>query len=202
LSVVFRPSDAASALVEALNAVTDCVTEQRLYVLPPRLESGVVSGLSFGRGDLPISLRSKAGGPSGLMLDIGHWFAIETDHAAERGSGWRVATVAYEYRILDARETELLVYHWQPGAIALGPDFPHLHVSAALTARTPAGIDQRFPLDKRHVPTGIVTLADVVRMLIAEFGIAERRRDWPARLARADRAIRRTCAWPDPAGHE
>ena len=101
-------------------------------------------------------------------------------------------TTAYEYRLLNSRGTELLVFHWQPGAAFRGPDFPHVHVSAALTAQVTATAAQRFPLDKRHVPTGFVSLADVVRMLIAEFGIAERRRDWPARLARAEATLRRT----------
>lgn len=126
------------------------------------------------------------------MLDLSHWFLIEADHSATSVSRWRAKTVAYEYGILDRRETELLVYHWQPGSIVRGPDFPHMHVSAALTAQVSATVSQRIPLDKRHIPTGIVTLADVVRMLIAEFGIAERRRDWPARLARADTILRRS----------
>lgn len=191
MSAASRPSDAASALVETLNAVADCVTAERLAA-PTLFEPGVFQDVAFRRRALPVSLRAKAGGPSGLMLGIVHRFVVEADQGAEGGPRWRATTAAYEYRVLDARETELLVYHWQPGAIARGPDFPHLHVSAALTARTPASVAQRFPLDKRHVPTGFVTLADVVRLLIAEFGIAERRRDWPARLTRADRALRRT----------
>lgn len=189
MSAASRPSDAADALVETLNTVADCVTVQRLTV-PTRFEPGVFQDVTFGRHAFPAPLRTRAGGPSGLMLGIAHRFVVEADQGAEGGPRWRATSVAYEYRVVDARETELLVYHWQPGAIARGPDFPHLHVSAALTARTPATVSQRLPLDKRHVPTGFVTLAEVVRLLIAEFGIAERRRDWPARLARAERAIR------------
>lgn len=124
------------------------------------------------------------------MLDVLHSFVLDEDEA---GSGWRAVSAAHEYWVLDSREQELLVFHWHPGSIARGPDFPHLHISAALTAQVSATASQRFPLDKRHVP-GLVSLADVARRLIAEFGIAERRRDWPARLARTDAALRRTMA--------
>ena len=93
---------------------------------------------------------------------------------------------AYEYRILDSLERELLVFHWQPLPIARGPDFPHLHVSATVVAQTSATMSQRHALDKRHVPTGHVSLAAVVRLLIAEFGIAYRHRNWTSRLKRAE----------------
>ena len=183
------PSDAAGSLIEALNAVTVCVTEERLYARPQRFEPGLVFGVAFGRGALPVRLRAKAGGQSGLELDVLHSFVIQADQAAQ-APRWRATTVAYEYRILDSRETELLVHHWQPGAIARGPDFPHVHVSAALSAQVSATATRRLALDKRHIPTGLVSLADVVRMLIAEFGIAYRHRNWAARLTRAEAAFR------------
>jgi hypothetical protein len=59
-----------------------------------------------------------------------------------RGSGiapglnHKLSTRAYEYRILDSQSEELMVYHWQPNSIGGGPRFPHLHISAALSART------------------------------------------------------------------
>jgi hypothetical protein len=141
------------------------------------------------------SLRAKAGGPSGLLLDVQHWVTIDEDKGVS-GAGpqrsERVRTTAYEYRLLDLFGTELLVFHWQPGTRFSGPDFPHLHVSAALTARVSVTVSQRLPLDKRHVPTGLVTPADIVRLLIAEFGAAERHRDWPRRLRRAEPVVRRS----------
>jgi hypothetical protein len=188
LHVALQPDEAAASHVEALNAIVDCVTAQRLFA--KREGDAPIDRYSvrFGRLGEPIPLRAKAGGSSGLMLDVLHSFVLVED-ATE--SGWRAASAAYEYRVLDSREQELLVFHWHPGSIARGPDFPHLHISAALSAQVSATIAQRLSLDKRHVP-GLVTLPDVVRMLIAEFGIAERRRDWPARLARAGAALRQT----------
>lgn len=95
----------------------------------------------------------------------------------------------YQYRLLDHNERELLVYHWQPGAEFLGPDHPHLHVSAALDAQTSAVDRQAIDLDKLHLPTGRVSLASVVRMLITEFRVAPQRPDWAAALERAERVF-------------
>jgi hypothetical protein len=37
---------------------------------------------------------------------------------------------------------------------------------------------EEIDLDDRHIATGPVTLAAIVRMLIEEFGVAPRRGDW------------------------
>jgi hypothetical protein len=181
------------ALVDALNAVAGCVTAVRLTAVPnAALEPGGLQKISFGRVGIPAHLRAKAGGQSGLSLDVHHW--VTTGRRGDRGSRpmTDASTIAYEYRLLDRDEVELLVFHWQPGSGFSGPDFPHVHVSAALTAQVTATHSQRLPLDKRHIPTGLITLADVVRMLIAEFGVAERHRDWPRRLDRAESILRRS----------
>ena len=132
---------------------------------------------------IPASLRSSSGGPLGLALDIRVAYAVVAHSAAahnepaggnQRSDRWHVDVTFYEYRILDPGGTELLVWHHQPGQEFLGPDYPHLHVSAAVTARTPVGAAIGYDLDKRHLPTGTVSLAAVVRMLIEEFGGARR----------------------------
>jgi hypothetical protein len=134
----------------------------------------------------PISLRHVNGGPSGLFLDLVHVFTIvEVDlHRIPRQ--WRTTTLMYEYRLLDRDMRELLVYHWQPGASHRGPDHPHLHVSASLTARIDARSDQQIGLDKLHLPTGRVSFESVVRMVIEEFEIAPRRNDWRETLERTE----------------
>lgn len=102
----------------------------------------------------------------------------------------------YEYRLLDRRERELLVYHWQPGPSYAGPDHPHLHVSASLNAATSA-IDQRqIDLDKLHLPAGRVTLTAVVRSLITEFEVEPLRSDWMRVLDEAEAAERDAASPP------
>jgi hypothetical protein len=93
----------------------------------------------------------------------------------------------YEYRLLDDRDRELLVFHWQPDS--RGPDHPHLHVSAALTAQVNAQSTREIGLDKLHLPTGHVAFAAFIRMLITEFGVAPLRQDWRDILDRAEAAL-------------
>ncbi len=92
----------------------------------------------------------------------------------------------YEYRLLDRDHQELLVYHWQPGLRFLGPDHPHMHVSAALHAQVDARHRREIGLDKLHMATGVVSLAAFVRMLITEFGVSPLRHDWRETLDRVE----------------
>jgi len=136
----------------------------------------------------PVSLRSSGGGSSGLFLDI---VAIITVVPAQIGTVptlWSAHTAMYQYRLLDRDQTELLVYHWQPGPEYAGPDHPHLHVSAALRAKADAVTTREIGLDKLHIATGLVSLAAIVRMLIAEFGVAPQRADWRETLDRIEAA--------------
>jgi hypothetical protein len=167
------------------------VTAQRLSVQPEGYEPGVLYAIAFGRRAEPVPLRAKAGGPSGLLLDLRHAYMIVPGEPVGSYSTWRVATKAYEYRILDSEEDELLVYHWQPDGVARGPDYPHLHVSATISAKISATTRQPLPLDRRHIPTGRVSLEAVVRLLIAEFGIGYRHRNWLTRLNLTENVFRR-----------
>jgi hypothetical protein len=81
---------------------------------------------------------------------------------------------------------ELLAYHWHPDPDVAGPDFPHLHVSAALNAQVDAVNRREIGLDKLHLTTGVVTPTNFVRMLITEFGVAPLRHDWQDVLDRAE----------------
>ena len=125
-------------------------------------------------------------GPSGLQFDFRLQFRLVDDSPDIRRPAWHAHTVAYEYRLLDHHERELLVYHWQPGPAFPGPDHPHLHISAGVDARVSATASRTIPLDKLHLVTERVSLAAVVRMLIEEFRIRPIRSDWRVRLTRAD----------------
>jgi hypothetical protein len=187
LSEASQPERAARRYLEALGRVTSCVTAQRRftptrYLLPNRRYR-----IDFpGR---PASLRASSGGRRGLLFDVETDAAIveaQADHGRRR---WRVSMVMYQYRLLDHDERELLVYHWQPGPDYLGPDEPHLHVSASLNAQTSAVDRQPIDLDKLHLATGRVSMASVVRMLITEFRVAPRRHDWAETLDRTERTF-------------
>ena len=94
-----------------------------------------------------------------------------------------VETEAYMYALRDRRGVELLAWHWQPGPRFLGPDHPHMHVSASMRPWANDAERGLLPLDKMHLPTGPVSLAAVVRTLIDEFGVRPLLPDWRGRLA-------------------
>lgn len=113
---------------------------------------------------------------------------------ALRQEGARLAPVAITYQnaLRDHAGRELLAFHWHPDGRS-PVAFPHLHVSAALRETTPSGETAVLPLDKVHIPTGGLSVADAVRLLIAELDIEAQTADWRRRL---DRAVPMLPAFP------
>lgn len=87
--------------------------------------------------------------------------------------------VGYRYVLLNQEHRELLSYHWHPAGQSPVVT-PHLHVACR------AG---NADLSKVHLPTGPVTLVDVIRCAITEFGVQPLRADWRAVLDRADQTL-------------
>lgn len=85
--------------------------------------------------------------------------------------------VSYEYRLLDREDREILAFHWHPVGLSDVTD-PHLHLSSRLNPLDMGRDQDPLPLAEMHIPTGFVTLEDIVRLLISEFGIRPRRADW------------------------
>jgi len=182
-----RSSELAVRLLhQELSSALSCVSLQRFAVLTPSAEGTLLDI------QLPdsIRLRLATGGPSFLNLDAS--FQVETfeDTHQPLRRRWNARIRMYSMTLLDAHNRELLTYHWHPGTFFLGPNHPHIHVSAALDAQVDAVTRREIELDKLHLVTGIVSLAAFVRMLIAEFGVAPLRHDWRETLDRTDRELR------------
>jgi hypothetical protein len=171
--------------VDALGSATSCVTSRQFVLLAP---ASVRDGSFAARFLDPGSLRSPDGGPSGLLLDASILFTVAQPDLPAVRRLWEPRMDMYRYRLLDRDQTELLVYHWQPGPDFAGPDHPHLHVSAAVRAKVDAMTTRTIDLDKLHIATGLVSLAAIVRMLIAEFDVAPQRADWRETLDRIEAA--------------
>jgi hypothetical protein len=92
-------------------------------------------------------------------------------------TGLLVSTSAYRYHILDRDDREILAYHWHPEGVSPVTE-PHLHLSGRLRPLDIGAPDTPVALGEMHLPTGIVSLAHVVRLLIAEIGVEPRRDDW------------------------
>lgn len=84
---------------------------------------------------------------------------------------YKIKTAAYYYTISefrgtgkDKKEKELLLYHWHPADTADIP-YPHLHVMDSKTK-------------KCHLPTGRVSLEQVIRLLIKDFKVKPKKENW------------------------
>jgi len=97
----------------------------------------------------------------------------------EPGGAWSVRGLGYRCELRDA-EHEILAYHWHP--FALGDVvFPHLHLSAGSSVAN-------VHLTRAHLPTGLVHLEDVLRLVIDAFDVQPLRPDWEEVLRRSKAA--------------
>lgn len=101
----------------------------------------------------------------------------------------RPAIASYAYALNDRSERELLAYHWHPDSKSSPIQTPHLHLSASLVVPNPGREATALPLDKLHLPTGLVSLTAIVRMLIDEFGVQPLTPRWRERLTEAERLL-------------
>lgn len=134
----------------------------------------VKGGLS-GAAALPPQTRIKATAEN-FHLTAAVRFRV-TEEAGTRDP-YRVTTTAYYYSLLDAAEKEIIAYHWHPHG---NVTFPHLHICSGARVG-------RADLRNAHIPTGRVSMADLLRMVITEFGVAPRRADWADVLAQSQTA--------------
>jgi len=89
---------------------------------------------------------------------------------------WTVHVAGYHYELQRRDGRELVAYHWHPQGA--GPvTWPHIHLGPAIG-------DLWRPATRAHFPTGQVTIEDMVRLAIREFGVTPRRSDWDAVLQR------------------
>lgn len=153
--------DASKLYVDRLRRAVSCVTRSVLLTTPGHDRSVQIATLS----PAPAPLR----GPEPFRLVLSQEFRVNVDGTAGVPP---IVTQSYRYTLLTTGETEVFAYHWHP--VGHSPvTTPHLHVTARRNATD---------LSKTHFPTGIVSLAEVIRCLIAEFGVAPLRPDWQAVL--------------------
>ena len=90
---------------------------------------------------------------------------------ATAGPGrWSVKTAAYEYRLSDRDDREILAYHWHPAGSS-HVRVPHRHLG-------PGAEIGLQPLATAHLPTGTVSLAEVIGFAIDGLGARPLRGDW------------------------
>lgn len=175
--------DAVDALLKRVRAALGCVTEGTAF------GTGTAEGFEhsvsvYAPGQsIPNVMRLNTyGGIGELGFGFTYLYTI-VRIPIPRGRSWfRVDATFYQYRIFDLGLSEIVVYDWAPA----GPSSvrtPHLHVPAAgsiiLGQRAGSPLkDQKTFLGNLHLPTGHVTLENIVGLLIREFQVVPRRDDW------------------------
>lgn len=96
-------------------------------------------------------------------------------------SAFEVLRAGYRHQIHEPDGRELLAFHWHPYSMSNARS-PHLHLSSRIPSFELGANANQVNLADMHIPTGVVTLADVVRLLITEFGVEPRRPDWESIL--------------------
>jgi hypothetical protein len=160
---------------EPLQRVVSCFTQNRFLLRSGYDPSVDAEGLGIAGGG-PILLENQYG-ETQLGLSIKLHYRIE--RPASTPGRWGVRTVAYVYRLEDAHhpQRQIAGFHWHPHIA--GIPFPHVHAMDAPPAT------QRL-----HLPTGYVTLTDVLTFAMRDFAARPIRDDWEDALDKADQVLR------------
>lgn len=121
-------------------------------------------------------------------LGLASQFYYRVEKAEGESGPWKVTTEAYQHALEDEDGREIIAYHWHPER-GSAYNYPHLHIGTGIGASL-------GEIHKRHFPTGRVSLEDVLRLVIKEFGAEPARADWEEVLeeTQATYEVRRT--WP------
>jgi len=143
----------------------------------------VVQVQYFGRpGDEALTATLNRNRPSRLHCPTPLGLRITVEYRvlpwAADARQWVAQTAAYYYALTDEDRAsatlgsrEILAFHWHPEARGAFLD-PHLHVGAAWL-----GGEARIS-PKWHVPTGRVTLEEIIRFAIRHFDVKPMRGDF------------------------
>lgn len=162
--------------VKSLVAAT--LTKQPLIGLPG--EKGRMT-LSFREGEAPIAapINTSLGR---LYLQLSHALEAVPEHGA-----YRLKTRRYWYRIQrspDFRSKAIL--RWEYDSQTAADQHARHHAQLATTIALDDG--EALELNKLHLPTGWVTIEEVIRFLIVDLRVAPPCGDaWPAKLAKSER---------------
>jgi hypothetical protein len=166
------PDEAFQHFARPIQAALHCVTPAKLG--RPRLVLDELQVLTFQHGT-PVELRRRDAG-SRIFLDTTlHYRLVEVHDPDDVRGPFHASTGGYMFTIRDKRKQEIISFHWDPR----DPNsrrYPHLHIGATvLDAENPVFGDS---FSRLHIPTGRVTVEDVVRFLIEELKVIPLQSDW------------------------
>ena len=161
------PAEAVGEYVGAIQRAVSCITDAIVGV-----------GGGYYISDTPHTLELnerrpvRLGGTSRLWMAFSRYYRI-IKYDSPRAM-WTVEEVGYRHRIMDSDRRETLAYHWHPmGRSSFIAQHLHIGHGAMLG---------REEFHTAHLPTGRVSLADIIRLLIRDFGATPRRPNWESIL--------------------
>ncbi len=165
--------DAAREFCDALNRVLNMtVTKRRLVEVGPKDQPNAQRQVTFRQaGSLVTATLNTRFGPMGLYVG-------QVCDSVEMQQGRQLVTAGYRYTLTPEEADEALLrweYVRQPEGLwcrhhLQGP------VPLALGRREPV------PLNDLHLPTGYVTIEEVIRFCIVDLGVEPLSKEWDAIL--------------------
>jgi hypothetical protein len=172
------PSEAARKFREPIQQALSCISERVISIA----DEGGRYVLTLASGE-PARLKGNAG----LFLSV----TIRYRVVAGKGDAgpWKVSVTAYIYELSelshDGKSQVVLGYHWHPGVGSVAT--PHLHLGPEVAT---AHLDR-----KKHLPTGRVSLEQVIRVAIEELGVISLRPGWRRILDRTQARFEKYRTW-------
>ncbi len=99
---------------------------------------------------------------------------------------WKTTTRAYQYHVTKMDGSEIILFHWHPASTVTQP---HLHLGRSTL--DPDGVLSRTS----HVPTGRISLEQVIGLLINDLDVVPRRTDCQEILASGLADFRQWSTW-------
>lgn len=167
---VRTPAEAVNSYLASIQLVVSCASDAVVTVRGGYYPSESPHALTMYE-NRPIRL----GGASRLWFQLHQYYRIiESD--SPRAS-WMIEETGYRYAVIDDDGKDVLEYHWHP--VGQSPVVtPHLHIGHGAMAA-------RREISDVHLPTGLVSISDILRMLIRDFSVTPRRSDWESVLDEA-----------------
>ena len=163
-----------------------------LLVVSPRKSRDISGAGSLDEETDFIMLRRKDSSKLYLELDQ-HVEVVKV--ATEKGDRYRVSTVRYIYAIWESPDTCLVGWHYHPD---LDVSFPHVHIYDKKTEEEKkAGLKPSL-LHDLHIPSGRVSLEDVIHFAITELGVLpdkKRQDDWQQVLKETSARFEANKSW-------
>lgn len=163
-----------------------------LLVLSPRKSKDTPGVGSMDEATDFIMLKRKDG--SKLYLEIDQHIEV-LKVPTEKGYMFRVSTLRYIYAIWETPDVPLIGWHYHPD---MEVSFPHVHIYDRTTEGEKAAGQKPHIVHKLHIPSGRVSLEEVIRFAVLELGVLpdkKQEKDWQDILSDTERRFEESKSW-------